>query len=101
MMCLAVPGKVIEIFERDGTRMAHVDFGISVISSSIFFRYRASRVIDLADVSRELSLRGELAGFEVSERFYEIGSPRGIRDTEQFLSRRGTEKFLPRQWVDA
>ncbi len=26
-MCLAVPGKVVDIFERDGTRMAHVDFG--------------------------------------------------------------------------
>ncbi len=26
-MCLAVPGRVIEVFERDGTRMAFVDFG--------------------------------------------------------------------------
>lgn len=26
-MCLAVPGKVIAIEERDGTRMADVDFG--------------------------------------------------------------------------
>jgi hydrogenase expression/formation protein HypC len=26
-MCLAVPGKVLEIEERDGTRMASVDFG--------------------------------------------------------------------------
>lgn len=26
-MCLAVPGKVMEIKERDGTRMADVDFG--------------------------------------------------------------------------
>nr|WTA00046.1 HypC/HybG/HupF family hydrogenase formation chaperone [Streptomyces sp. NBC_00857] len=26
-MCLAVPGKVLDIEERDGTRMAHVDFG--------------------------------------------------------------------------
>lgn len=26
-MCLAVPGKVLEIEERDGTRMANVDFG--------------------------------------------------------------------------
>ncbi|MET7639932.1 HypC/HybG/HupF family hydrogenase formation chaperone [Streptomyces sp. NPDC005438] len=26
-MCLAVPGKVIGIQERDGTRMAQVDFG--------------------------------------------------------------------------
>ncbi|MEU4098658.1 HypC/HybG/HupF family hydrogenase formation chaperone [Streptomyces sp. NPDC026673] len=26
-MCLAVPGKVLEIEERDGTKMATVDFG--------------------------------------------------------------------------
>ncbi|MFG2827252.1 HypC/HybG/HupF family hydrogenase formation chaperone [Streptomyces sp. NPDC048434] len=26
-MCLAVPGKVLDIEERDGTRMATVDFG--------------------------------------------------------------------------
>ncbi|MEU3708558.1 HypC/HybG/HupF family hydrogenase formation chaperone [Streptomyces catenulae] len=26
-MCLAVPGKVLEIRQRDGTRMATVDFG--------------------------------------------------------------------------
>ncbi|WP_055586149.1 HypC/HybG/HupF family hydrogenase formation chaperone [Peterkaempfera griseoplana] len=26
-MCLAVPGKVVDIQERDGTRMAQVDFG--------------------------------------------------------------------------
>ena len=26
-MCLAVPGKVLEITERDGTKMAQVDFG--------------------------------------------------------------------------
>lgn len=26
-MCLAVPGRVLDIEERDGTRMANVDFG--------------------------------------------------------------------------
>ncbi len=26
-MCLAVPGKVVEVSERDGTKMARVDFG--------------------------------------------------------------------------
>lgn len=26
-MCLAVPGRVLDIEERDGTRMARVDFG--------------------------------------------------------------------------
>lgn len=26
-MCLAVPGKIVEIFETDGLKMAKVDFG--------------------------------------------------------------------------
>jgi hydrogenase expression/formation protein HypC len=26
-MCLAVPGKIVEIFEKDGLKMARVDFG--------------------------------------------------------------------------
>ena len=26
-MCLAIPGKIVEIYERDGTLMSKVDFG--------------------------------------------------------------------------
>jgi MurNAc alpha-1-phosphate uridylyltransferase len=79
-------GALIEYDKHSGRPdMAHVDFGISVLSSCIFSRYKASRVIDLADVSRDLSIRGELAGLEVSERFYEIGSLEGMRDAEEFL----------------
>ena len=26
-MCLAIPGKIVEIFERDGLKMAKVDYG--------------------------------------------------------------------------
>jgi hypothetical protein len=31
-------------------------------------------------------MAGQVAAFEVSERFYEIGSPQGVRDTEEFLA---------------
>jgi hypothetical protein len=41
---------------------------------------------DLADLMRELSREGRLAGIEVSERFYEGGSPEGLRDLEHYLS---------------
>jgi NDP-sugar pyrophosphorylase family protein len=68
--------------------MCHIDFGLSVLSRTIFTNYREARVIDLADIFRDLSLSGQLAALEVSERFYEIGSPQGLRDTEQFLSHR-------------
>jgi NDP-sugar pyrophosphorylase family protein len=86
-------GELIE-YDKNSRRpdMSHIDFGLSVFSSGVFSTYGKSKVIDLADICRELSSAGQLAAVEVSERFYEIGSPRGIRDTEKFLSR---------QWVDA
>jgi N-acetyl-alpha-D-muramate 1-phosphate uridylyltransferase len=68
--------------------MAHVDFGLSVLSSAVFAPYAAAKVIDLADICRDLSRSGLLAAFEVSERFHEIGSLQGIADTEEFLSRK-------------
>jgi N-acetyl-alpha-D-muramate 1-phosphate uridylyltransferase len=86
-------GELIE-YDKNSRRpdMAYIDFGLSVFSGSVFSKYGKSKVIDLADICRELLSGGQLAAVEVSERFYEIGSPRGIRDTEKFLSR---------QWVDA
>jgi NDP-sugar pyrophosphorylase family protein len=86
-------GELIE-YDKNSRRpdMSHIDFGLSVFSSGVFSTYGKSKVIDLADICRELLSAGQLAAVEVSERFYEIGSPRGIRDTEKFLSR---------QWVDA
>jgi MurNAc alpha-1-phosphate uridylyltransferase len=44
------------------------------------------KVSDLADLMRKLSLESQLAGFEVTERFYEAGSPEGLRDLEQYLA---------------
>jgi NDP-sugar pyrophosphorylase family protein len=66
--------------------MSHIDFGLSVVSRAVFAKYRDATPVDLADIFRELSLSGQLAALEVFERFYEIGSPQGLRDTEEFLS---------------
>jgi NDP-sugar pyrophosphorylase family protein len=68
--------------------MSHIDFGLSVLSRAVFAQYPEATFLDLADILRDLSLRGQLAGFEVAERFYEIGSPQGLLDTEAFLSHR-------------
>jgi N-acetyl-alpha-D-muramate 1-phosphate uridylyltransferase len=67
--------------------MSHIDFGLSVLSSAVFTRYAQQSIIDLADVFRDLAQRGELSALEVSQRFYEIGSPQGLRETEEFLTR--------------
>jgi NDP-sugar pyrophosphorylase family protein len=67
--------------------MSHIDFGLYVLSSDVFLTCGESKVLDLADICQKLSKTGRLTAVEVSERFYEIGSSQGIRDTEEFLSR--------------
>jgi NDP-sugar pyrophosphorylase family protein len=68
--------------------MSHIDFGVSVLSRTVFAPYGHADILDLADIFHDLSLRDELAAFELVERFYEIGSVQGLKDTEEFLLRR-------------
>jgi NDP-sugar pyrophosphorylase family protein len=66
----------------------HIDFGLSVLSGQALQPYPESATVDLADLWRALSAERELAAFEVTGRFYEIGSVGGLSDTEEFLTRR-------------
>jgi len=68
--------------------MAWIDYGLSVLSRAVIAeRVAPGAVADLADVQRDLSNAGQLAGLEVRERFYEAGSPEGLRELEAYLSR--------------
>lgn len=65
--------------------MTHIDYGLAIMTANIFSSYYEKAAFDLADLYRELSLKGELAGYEVFKRFYEIGSHQGLKETEEFL----------------
>jgi NDP-sugar pyrophosphorylase family protein len=65
--------------------MRHVDYGLSLFKSSVFDRYAADQVFDLAEVMGSLVREKQLAGYEVPERFYEIGSPAGLSELESLL----------------
>jgi N-acetyl-alpha-D-muramate 1-phosphate uridylyltransferase len=79
-------GRVVE-YDKHSPRpgMRHIDYGLSILSVQALQRSPASAAFDLADLYRELALRGELAALTVSERFYEIGSITGIEATEHYL----------------
>lgn len=66
-------------------RMQYIDYGLSVLRRDVIAGI-AETVFDLSEVFHRLSLEGQLAGFEVTERFYEIGSPEGLRDLEEYLA---------------
>jgi len=71
--------------------MRYVDYGLSAFRRDLFPDL-SSRAFDLAVLLNGLSLEGQLAGFEVKERFYEIGSPEGLRDFEEYLEARPTPR---------
>jgi len=68
--------------------MAYIDYGLGVLSATAFDRYSSTEAFDLADLYRALSSENQLAGYEVAERFYEIGSPQGLRDTIEYFALR-------------
>ena len=70
--------------------MRHIDYGLSIFKSSVFEAYPADEKFDLAEVMGKLVHEKQLAGFEVLERFYEMGSPVGLEELEQLLNRRST-----------
>jgi NDP-sugar pyrophosphorylase family protein len=79
-------GRVVEYDKRSPRPgMRHIDYGLSILSVQALQRSPAGAAFDLADLYHELALRGELAALTVSERFYEIGSIRGIEATEHYL----------------
>ena len=65
--------------------MAYIDYGLGVLSKSVVEHYCQEKVFDLANVYEALANAQQLAGFEVFERFYEIGSPDGLAQTEEYL----------------
>jgi NDP-sugar pyrophosphorylase family protein len=77
--------------ERDA-RMKHIDYGLGVLSDGAFDQYPWDKALDLATVYHDLLGAGDLAGFEVKERFYEVGSAAGLEETRALLSGTTTEE---------
>jgi NDP-sugar pyrophosphorylase family protein len=69
--------------------MAHIDYGVTLLRSEVVQTLPAEEPSDLADLLSDMASRGELVGHEVTQRFYEIGSHRGLEETKRYLLARG------------
>jgi N-acetyl-alpha-D-muramate 1-phosphate uridylyltransferase len=65
--------------------MQHIDYGLSLFRASVFEEQPAGQAFDLAEIMTQLVSRNDLAGYEVSQRFYEIGSHAGLAELETLL----------------
>jgi NDP-sugar pyrophosphorylase family protein len=81
----------VRLYDKDADpsireQMKFIDYGLSAMKRTVIER-AAEPVFDLSTLFRDLSVAHQLAGYEVHERFYEIGSPEGLRDMEEYLTR--------------
>jgi NDP-sugar pyrophosphorylase family protein len=95
-------GRVVLYDKRRQTRpaadFAFIDYGLLAMKRSVIAaRVPAPAAVagggpvakrDLAEVLHGLSVDGQLAGMEIAERFYEIGSPAGLADFEAWMRAR-------------
>lgn len=82
-----VDGRILRYDKTPGLPgMTHIDWGLGAFKSTVFSSYTSQQRFDLALVYQQLLARDELLGYEMHERFYEIGSIGGLEETRQLLS---------------
>jgi N-acetyl-alpha-D-muramate 1-phosphate uridylyltransferase len=68
--------------------MQYIDYGLLILTSGTVTDYTVSgQVADLSPMLARLSRRRLLSGYEASRRFFEIGTPAGIAELDEYLQR--------------
>lgn len=82
-------GRVVNYDKRPDHRTADmkwIDYGLSVLQREVVESIPTGHATrDLGETFHELSMRDDLAGFEVGTRFFEVGSPAGVAALEAYL----------------
>lgn len=79
-------GRVVFYAKGQADGMQFIDYGLLAFRRETF--EGAPQVFDLAGMLNQLSVQGKLAGYEVTERFYEVGSMAGLLALERYLADR-------------
>jgi NDP-sugar pyrophosphorylase family protein len=83
---LFVDGKLLEYNKaKPRADFAFIDYGLAVVKREALESYPIGEPFDLAALYHRLSLEGRLHGYEVFDRFYEIGSPNGLKEAHDFF----------------
>jgi len=80
-------GRVVLYDKNQTPGMSYIDYGLLAFRRRLFAD-APSEIFDLAALLHQLSLDGHLAGYEVNERFYEVGSAAGLLELDRYLAER-------------
>ncbi len=66
--------------------MQHIDYGLSIFQNQAFRGYSLDSKFDLSDLQTALVKDSQMVGFEIFERFYEVGSHAGLQELNTLFS---------------
>jgi NDP-sugar pyrophosphorylase family protein len=79
-------GRLIRYDKRERSPdMTYIDYGVALLRREALARLPLDQPSDLADLYSSLVAQGRMIGYEVSQRFYEIGSPGGLAEADAYL----------------
>ncbi|MEI9952423.1 MAG: NTP transferase domain-containing protein [Pseudomonadota bacterium] len=84
----AIGGGLVLRYEKgvEDPALTHIDYGAIALRRSVIAEQPVQTAFGLDTLQHQLAKAGKLRAFEATERFYEVGSERGIADLEQRLS---------------
>jgi len=83
-------GRILKYDKKDrDPGMEYIDYGLIVIRKIIFDAYPPNEAFDLSLVLSQSVAAGQVSSYEVKQRFFEIGSFEGIKETGDYIRNRG------------
>ncbi len=79
-------GTIVRYSKTDTSGATHIDWGLGAFRADAFARYGSTQRFDLVTVFQDLLTDDQLFGYEVHERFYEIGSLAGLEETRKLIA---------------
>jgi NDP-sugar pyrophosphorylase family protein len=68
--------------------MDYIDYGLAALRRDVVAQLPEGARHDLADLYSTLVASGRMSGYEVTQRFYEIGTPESLAECEDYLRER-------------
>jgi NDP-sugar pyrophosphorylase family protein len=79
-------GRLVRYDKRQQTPdMHHIDYGVALLRREALERIPPDEPYDLADLYSALVAEGRMVGYEVTNRFYEIGTPESLEEARRYL----------------
>lgn len=85
-------GKLLRYEKKNRTpEMNYIDYGVALLRKAAVDRIPTDRAFDLAELYTSLVNEGRMVGYEVFNRFYEIGTPPALEEARRYLASKSAE----------